>query len=149
MFSKSKGFTLTELLFVIIVINILAGGMMLATGSAVTLSRASVLISDLRNVNAAAVSFFADNVGSTDASLKAAWNNDTMRLLFRKYMDNPEAATELTFRLSTPASGKTEYHIGKSEDKKVVNKAIGMTRYPYIILSTHIGQNSIILIRVK
>jgi len=68
---KSKGFTLVELLIVIIIIGILAGMMMLSTGSATAKAEATKIVSDMRNMKAAAVMVYADGNGwpTTLASL--------------------------------------------------------------------------------
>jgi general secretion pathway protein G len=59
-YRKSKGFTLVELLIVIIIIGILAGMMMLAAGSATDKAEATKIVSNLRNIKAAAVMYYAD-----------------------------------------------------------------------------------------
>ena len=73
---KSKGFTLVELLIVVIIIGILAGMMMLSTGSATAKAEATKIVSDMRNLKAAAVMYYADN---------SAWTTDIASL--DKYVD--------------------------------------------------------------
>jgi len=70
---KSKGFTLVELLIVIIIIGILAGMMMLSTGGATAKAEATKILAEMRNIKAAAIMYYADNgewpVAATKASL--------------------------------------------------------------------------------
>ena len=63
MLKKSKGFTLVELLIVVVIIGILAGMMMLSTGSATAKAEATKIVSDMRNMKAAAIMFYADGGG--------------------------------------------------------------------------------------
>lgn len=58
---KRKGFTLVELLIVIVVIGILSAMMMLSSTEAVSSAKASNIISNLRNLKTAALAWYADN----------------------------------------------------------------------------------------
>ena len=57
-----KGFTLVELLIVIVVIGILSAMVMMSSTEAVTSSRASNIVSNLRNVKAAALALYSDSI---------------------------------------------------------------------------------------
>ncbi|MDR1509728.1 MAG: type II secretion system GspH family protein [Synergistaceae bacterium] len=58
---RKKGFTLVELLIVIMIIAILSGMMMLSTGSATDGAESIKVINDLRNLKGAALMFYMDN----------------------------------------------------------------------------------------
>jgi len=57
-----KGFTLVELLIVIVIIGILAGAMMLASGAATASAEASNVVSNLRSLQSASLMLFADHM---------------------------------------------------------------------------------------
>ena len=64
MLKRRSGFTLVELLIVIIIIGILAGAMLLVAGSGTDSAEATKIISDLRSLKAAALMFMADNAAN-------------------------------------------------------------------------------------
>ena len=59
--SKKRAFTLVELLIVVMIVGILAGMMLLSAGSATDSAKAARIISDMRNMKAAALMYWADN----------------------------------------------------------------------------------------
>lgn len=89
--ARKSGFTLVELLIVIMIIAILAGMMMLATGSATDSANATKIINDLRATKSAALLIYMDNNQSwkwaEDAA--SASDNDDLQKSFDLYMDKP------------------------------------------------------------
>lgn len=61
LYGRKSGFTMVELLIVIVIIGIMSSMMMLSTGSATDKAEATKIVSDLRNIQSATVLYFADN----------------------------------------------------------------------------------------
>ena len=76
---RSRGFTLVEMLIVIIIIGILAGMMMLSTGAATDKAEATRIVSDMRSIKTACVMYYADS-GEWPEAINAS---------FDKYLDVP------------------------------------------------------------
>ena len=114
---KRKGFTLVELLIVIVVIGILSAMMMLSSTEAVTSARASNIVSNLRNFKTAALAYYVDNMDKATAGSASAWESMYISAtgtgsmdIVAKYMNNNTASTGG----STPDSTLTNYGIACS-----------------------------------
>ena len=64
MLNRRSGFTLVELLIVIIIIGILAGAMLLVAGSGTDKAEATKIVSNLRSLKSATLLYYADQIGS-------------------------------------------------------------------------------------
>lgn len=79
---KAKGFTLVELLIVIIIIGILAGMLLLAVGSATDKAEATKVVNALRNYKSASLMYYTDH--NTWPSATGDWT-----VSLDRYADRP------------------------------------------------------------
>ena len=93
---KRAGFTLVELLIVIIIIGILAGAMLLVAGSGTDKAEATKIISDLRGLKAAALMYYADKPGT------ALPDGDTAIDSLKNYMDRDVEKAKYSVTVTSP-----------------------------------------------
>ena len=86
------GFTLVELLIVIFVIGMLASFMMLSIVSTSDSAKASIVVSNLRNVKAAGLLWFSSKTNSTDIEFISEWTTARMRVNLGNYVDTTKIA---------------------------------------------------------
>ena len=105
---KRKGFTLVELLIVIVVIGILSAMMMMSSTEATTSAKVNNIISDMRNLKTAALSFYADNfdniVGNPNYSLKEKSNAGVQDKIFAYLGKDSNRLDKGNYKVSNAAS---------------------------------------------
>lgn len=107
---KRAGFTLVELLIVIIIIGILAGAMLLVAGSGTDKAEATKIVSNLRSLKAAALMYYADNPNTTAVTTTAGTQID----LLKGYMDRGlEGSGTYEFLAGTVSGDQVGWFVGR------------------------------------
>lgn len=130
-----KGFTLVELLIVIVIIGVLAAAMLLSTGSATASAKASTIISDLRSMKSAILLLYADSMDNMPTAASLITNAGAVGL--KKYIDNAEKyKTDAGYKIEE-AGGK--WYVSYDTDKlgsdkgevreKLADKAVSVGLY--------------------
>ena len=82
---RKKGFTLVELLIVIVVIGVLSAMMMLSSTEAVSSAKAANIVNNLRNWKTAALEWYADNIDKVKSNGKVIGKDGAEGNLADKY----------------------------------------------------------------
>ena len=153
--ARAGGFTLVELLIVMMIIGILAGMMLLSTGSATDGAEATKVVSDLRNLKSAALLYYSDTM---------RWPKDADKVSLDSYIDRAVVNTSrynnviIGTEYTDPSSGATRVNIGvelnsntngtPGVQKKLASKAVdagllkdAASNSPYVSGSTEIWVN--------
>jgi general secretion pathway protein G len=140
---KRTGFTLVELLIVIIIIGILAGAMLLVAGSGTDKANATKIVSDMRSLKAAALMKWSD-VGNWDwvASADSAANLQTA---LGGYMDRDLSAVTVA-EYSMLNSSPDVYVQAKAIDPDVLAKLVLIKTESGLTIS---GDAEPVLMRLK
>ena len=111
---KRKGFTLVELLIVIVVIGILSAMMMLSSTEAVSSARANNIVSNLRNLKTAALAFYVD---SFDVMDKTTIKNSDHFKFIKKHLNNEADSNFDGYSIEPGSPTTTEWYIKIAKSK--------------------------------
>lgn len=139
-----RGFTLVELLIVIVVIGILAGMMMLSSTEAVDSAKATKIISDFTILKKAVNAWYLDNYDRI--SFGASGQKDERGILVNKTVTrfsefiNGSGNTEIKRYISNNASLKFESKSKNNTEDLYIIRATGKSKYWYV--SYYLGNKS-------
>ncbi|MCL2146760.1 MAG: prepilin-type N-terminal cleavage/methylation domain-containing protein [Synergistaceae bacterium] len=143
------GFTLAELLIVIIIIGILASVMLLASYTTTDSAKATVLVSNLRNAKAAGIVWLAENMSSRDIDLVSEWTGANMADNLRKHVDSNKIDNYVFFHVLNVGFLIGEQGIPRSVIARAINQSDNLLFDENGVPLTAVGGDSIVCVRVK
>jgi prepilin-type N-terminal cleavage/methylation domain-containing protein len=143
------GFTLVELLIVIVIIGILSGVLMYASFTTTDSAKAAVLVSNLRNAKAAGIVWLAENPYSSDVDLAFEWTGANMADNLKRYVDN-NIIERFDFYYVTDVG----FFVGEPNVPRfIIEKALTSSRGALFdengVLLTDTGGDSTVCVKVK
>ncbi len=112
---KHSGFTLIEMLMVIVIIGALTGTLMLSVSSATDKANASKIVSNLRSLKAACVMYYADNGQWPSENVVfdgVQSTNDGIKKSIETYLDK---IPEKGYKIYAPISGENSCVVSYSD----------------------------------
>ena len=111
---RRKGFTLVELLIVIVVIGILSAAMMFSSTEAISSAKASNIVSGLRNWKTAALAYYIDNIDECD---KSGFDVSTHSNDIAKYLNDEISPAGYNIQGSTVGTWYVTYDVSIAGDR--------------------------------
>lgn len=128
---KREGFTLVELLIVIVVIGILSAMMMLSSTEAVSSARASTIISNLRNLKTATLAYYVDNLDKYTSNDNPPASKDVFAYMSNGSQLDSYAGYDVKVNTSNNNAWYVTYNVSDSRIKEKLqgrSKSVGLTK---------------------